>query len=153
MLFYGKQISRRSFFFRSVALFSSLIPIDKRGTRSACWVPFSKRSFRAEYESVSSRCSGELSKGITAFKTLDSQFCFQMRSISSAVQYVDLNFASLSWYLKKQRLLRLPEGKKARVKSPFRANCNRQSLHHAFRMQGTLGRSMSPCEVLWDRQG
>lgn len=70
----------------------------QRGTHSAGWVPVSKRSFRVEYESVSSRHSGELSKGITSFKTLDSQFCFQMMSISSTVQYIDLNFASLSWY-------------------------------------------------------
>lgn len=109
-------------FFRSIALFSRFIPIDKEGTHSACWVPFSKRSFRVEYKSVSASCSGELLEGITSFKTLDSQFCFQMRSISSTVQYVDLNIASLRWYLKKQqqqRLLRLPGWKKARVKSPF----------------------------------
>lgn len=111
---------------------------------------FRQRSFCAEHESVFYICSNELLKGITAFKTTDSHFCFQVRSSNNIIQYVDLNSALPSWFLK-TKVVRLPAWKKTK-KLVRTAIPNPLHLH-------MLSMHKRPCEdqliamtSFWDKQ-
>lgn len=88
-----------SFFSGQLHYLATRFPLTK-GALTQHVECFLQRSFCVEYESVSYIRSSELLKGITSFKTFDSYFCFQVRSISNIVQYVDLNSALPSWFLK-----------------------------------------------------